>query len=205
VAAARAAGIAPDIEAAAAQLGDAAADRGQAQAPWIVRLDLAAPRLFRLREPEGVRYLTKQQADAVRFAQEALGVDVLQRSVHVGGIAHSLAKRSGLWAVFAALLTEPGRVMSPDELAHHAWGVGYHAVRHRSRLVVSIKRLRDALGGDVITSAEGGYALSVPRWAVLEPTTGPAEASPAIATQAQDAGQSPALRQKPDLGLDFER
>jgi DNA-binding winged helix-turn-helix (wHTH) protein len=199
VAAARAAGIAPDLEASAAKLVDAATDRGQAQepwAPWIDRLDLVAPRLFRLREPAGVRYLTKQQADAVRFAPESLGVDVPQRIVHVGGAAHSLAKRSGLWAVFAALITEPGRVMSPDELAHHAWGVGYHAVRHRSRLVVSIKRLRDALGGDAITSIGGGYALSVQGWAVLEPTTGPDEPSPATATPALGAEHPPALRNK---------
>jgi len=203
VAVARAAGIAPDIEAAAAKLVDAPTDRGQAQDEWIDRLDLAAPRLFRLREPAGVRYLTKRQADAVCFAQNSLGVDVPRRIVHVGGAAHSLAKRSGLWAVFAALLTEPDRVMSPDELAHHAWGVGYHAVRHRSRLVVSIKRLRDALGGDVITSAGGGYALAVQKWAVLEPTTGPTEASPATATPTQGAAQPPAIQKKPDLGLDL--
>jgi hypothetical protein len=42
----------------------------------------------------------------------------------------SLAKRPGLWSVLSALLIEPGRVMSPDEFARHAWGVGYHAVRH---------------------------------------------------------------------------
>ena len=68
-----------------------------------------------------------------------------------------------------ALLTNPGRVTSPDELARHAWGVSYHAVRHHSRLVVSIKRLRDALGDGVIAAVGGGYRLSVDRWAVLEP------------------------------------
>jgi hypothetical protein len=67
------------------------------------------------------------------------------------------------------LRVEPGRVMSPDELAQHAWGVGYHAVRHRSRLVVSIKRLRDALHGEAFAAVDGGYRLSAPVWAVLEP------------------------------------
>jgi hypothetical protein len=38
--------------------------------------------------------------------------------------------------------------------------------------VVSIKRLRDALGGDVITSVGGGYRLSVHMWTVLEPMNG---------------------------------
>jgi hypothetical protein len=49
-----------------------------------------------------------------------------------------------------------------------AWGVDYHAVRHRSRLVVSIKRLRDALGAELIATVDGGYALTAPTWLVLE-------------------------------------
>jgi DNA-binding response OmpR family regulator len=71
--------------------------------------------------------------------------------------------------MLSALASEPGRVFSPDELARHAWGVRYHAIRHRSRLVVTIKRLRDTLGGDAITAVAGGYRLSVPTWTVLEP------------------------------------
>jgi hypothetical protein len=85
---------------------------------------------------------------------------------------HSFARRTGLWSVLSALLTEPGQVVSPDQLARRAWGVGYHAVRHHSRLVVSIKRLRDALGGDAIASLDGGYRLAVEDWAVLEPAPG---------------------------------
>jgi DNA-binding winged helix-turn-helix (wHTH) protein/tetratricopeptide (TPR) repeat protein len=169
VAAARAAGVCADIEAATARLMNGSAGSAGAPDPWIDRLDLAGPRLFRLREPTAVRYLTRRQADAVRFVDGSFDVDALRQTVHVGGATHSLARRPGLWSVLSALLTEPGRVMSPDELARHAWGVGYHAVRHRSRLVVSIKRLRDELGGEFITSVGGGYRLAVHMWTVLEP------------------------------------
>jgi hypothetical protein len=175
-AASRAAGIAADLAAAAARLpgGDAAgippadprADR------WLDRLDLRAPRPFRWREPTAVRYLTQRQADAARFTAGTFGVDARERTVHIGGVAHSFARRTGLWSVLSALLTEPGQVVSPDQLARRAWGVGYHAVRHHSRLVVSIKRLRDALGGDAIASLDGGYRLAVEAWAVLEPAPG---------------------------------
>ena len=105
----------------------------------------------------------------MQFARDVFGVDVAQRIVHIDGAPRALASRAGLWSVLSALLPEPGRVVSPDELARRAWGVGYHAVRHRSRLVVSIKRLRDALGSDTIASVEGGYRLVPRAWAVLEP------------------------------------
>lgn len=181
VAAERAAVICPDIEAVAAKLRDGSAAAGQHGDPWMDRLDLAAPRAFRLREPATVHYLTRRQADAVRFADGTFGVDALRHMVHVGGAPRSLARRPGLWSVLLALLANPGRVTSPDELARHAWGVSYHAVRHHSRLVVSIKRLRDALGDGVIAAVGGGYRLSVDRWAVLEPVNrgaGPANSGP---------------------------
>jgi len=187
VAAERAAGIAADIEAAAARLQRPPVTDEPNRPPrssdrwidrWIDRLDLASPRLFRLREPTAIRYLTRRQADAVRFHDGSFGVDALRRTVHVGGVTHSLTRRSGLWSVLSALLTEPGHVVSPDELAQHAWGVGYHAVRHHSRLVVSIKRLRDALGGDAIASADGGYRLAAPSWAVLEPISAVEDEAP---------------------------
>jgi len=187
VAVERSAGISAEIGAAAARFLDTLANPVQAGEAWIARLDLVAPRLFRLREPAGVRYLTKQQAAAVRFAEGSFSVDVLQHTVHVGGTAHSFATRNGLWSVLSALLVEPGRVMSPDDLAQHAWGVPYHAIRHRSRLVVSIKRLRDALGGDVITAIGGGYCLSAHMWAVLEPTNRPPDESSHAVTRAESS------------------
>jgi RecA/RadA recombinase len=173
-AASRAAGIAADLAAAAARLSGAAA--GPLADPradrWLDRLELRAPRPFRWREPAAVRSLTQRQADAARFAAGSFGIDARDRTVHVGGAVHSFARRTGLWSVLSALLTEPGQVVSPDQLARRAWGVGYHAVRHHSRLVVSIKRLRDALGGDAIASLDGGYRLAVEDWAVLEPAPG---------------------------------
>jgi RecA/RadA recombinase len=190
-AASRAAGIAADLAAAAARLpgggagippDDPRADR------WLDRLDLRAPRPLRWREPAAVRYLTQQQAGAARFAAGTFGVDARDRTVHAGGVAHSFARRTGLWSVLSALLVEPGQVVSPDQLARHAWGVGYHAVRHHSRLVVSIKRLRDTLGGDAIASLDGGYRLAAEAWAVLEPAPGPDDPT---RTRRADAATSP--------------
>lgn len=165
LAAERAAGIAAELEAVAAQLIAGGATSGA----WVARLDLAAPRVLRLREPGGVRHLTQRQADALQLAAGVFGVDTIRRTVQLaGGAPRSFAKRGGLWSMLAALLAEPGRVMTPDELARRAWDVAYHAVRHRSRLVVTISRLRDALGDDAITSIGGGYRLAAPRWAILE-------------------------------------
>jgi DNA-binding response OmpR family regulator len=174
----RAAGRFPEIESAAARLLSAD-ERSAAGRGWIDRLELLAPRAFRLRSSRtgtsgAARYLTRRQAAAVRLADGAFGADAIRQTIYVGGVERSLARRPGLWSVLSALMIEPGYVCSPDELARHAWGVDYHAVRHRSRLVVTIKRLRDALGGDTITAIAGGYRLSVPTWAVLEPVTGAA-------------------------------
>lgn len=166
---ARARGIAADAEAAAAAVLEPQRDT-QIEGVWARRLELTAPRLFRMREPTTVHYLTKRQAEAARLGRAALGVDVMRHVVHVAGTARSLANRPSLWSVLSALLAEPGRVVSPDAVAQSAWGVKYHAIRHRSRLVVSIKRLRDALGSDLITAVDGGYRLSAHPWAVLEPT-----------------------------------
>jgi DNA-binding response OmpR family regulator len=80
----------------------------------------------------------------------------------------ALAEAEALWSVLTALLAHPGQAVSPDDIARRAWGVDYHAVRHRSRLVVSIKRLRDALGAELIATVDGGYALTAPTWLVLE-------------------------------------
>jgi hypothetical protein len=194
LAADRAAGIAPDLEAVAGKLLAGVAGAARSDEPWVVRLDLAAPRGFRLREPGGVRRLTQRQADAVRFADGALGVDAIRRTVQIGGGApRSFARRDGLWSMLTALLTEPGRVMSPDDLARRAWDVAYHAVRHRSRLVVTISRLRDVLGGDAITSVGGGYRLATPIWAVLESTGDPPPSSPAPPAHADDARRRPRI------------
>lgn len=92
------------------------------------------------REPTAVRYLTQRQAGAVRFPAGTFGIDARERTVHVGGAAHSFARRTGLWSVLSALLAGPGQVVSPDQLARRAWGAAYHAVRHHNRLVVSIER-----------------------------------------------------------------
>lgn len=102
------------------------------------------------------------------FAPAALGIDVRRRTVYLEGVAQPLANRRGLWSVLTALLAHPGQAVSPDDIARRAWGVDYHAVRHRSRLVVSIKRLRDALGAELIATVDGGYALTAPTWLVLE-------------------------------------
>lgn len=104
----------------------------------------------------------------MRFAPAALGIDVRHRTVYLEGVAQPLANRRGLWSVLTALLAHPGQAVSPDDIARRAWGVDYHAVRHRSRLVVSIKRLRDALGAELIATVDGGYALTAPTWLVLE-------------------------------------
>jgi DNA-binding response OmpR family regulator len=119
-----------------------------------------------------MRYLTNRQAEVMRWPAGTFGVDALHQTVHVGGTTRSLAKRPGLWSLMSVLLTEPGRVRTADELAQHAWGIEYDAVRHRSRLVVSISRLRELLGAEMIAAVGGGYRLSVPNWAVLEPKTG---------------------------------
>jgi RecA/RadA recombinase len=169
VAAERAAGISADIEATAATLLDGLARPAPVAGRWMERLDLAAPRLFRLREPGGVRFLTKRQAEAIRFAADTFGVDTRQQTVRSNATTLSLASRPGLRSVLSALLTSPGLVISPDAIARHAWGVGYDPRLLRSRLVVSIRRLRNALGGDVIISVDGGYRLHVHSWAVLEP------------------------------------
>ncbi|HSS00075.1 MAG TPA: winged helix-turn-helix domain-containing protein, partial [Kofleriaceae bacterium] len=164
----RAAARFPEIEAAAAQLlgEDVRPAAGHA---WIDRLELTVPRSFRLRTGGATHDLTRRQAEAFRFPDGTFTIDARHRTIRVGGVEQSLAKRPGLWSVLWVLAMEPGRVYSPDDLAQHAWGVSYHAVRHRSRLVVTIKRLRDALGGDAIAAVAGGYRLSVAAWGVLEP------------------------------------
>lgn len=176
-AAERAEQVAPDVSAAAARLSSTAPAPDSRPDRWIDRLELVAPRAFRLRDPDGVRYLTKRQADALRFPSGFLGVDVRRRTVHTAGTAASFANRPGLWAVLAALLIEPGRVVLPDELAQRAWGAPYHVIRQRSRLVVSINRLRAALRSDVIVTVGGGYCLSSQMWAVLEPNPGSSQPS----------------------------
>jgi DNA-binding response OmpR family regulator len=102
-------------------------------------------------------------------------VDARDRTVHVGGVVHSFARRTGLWSVLSALLTEPGQVVSPDQLARRAWGVGYHAVRHR----VAAERVAQPLDAHhepaVIASLDGDYRLAVESWAVLEPAPAPGE------------------------------
>jgi tetratricopeptide (TPR) repeat protein len=169
VAAERAAGILPGVEAAARWLTAGPTGSAQAVPAWIDRLELAAPLIFRLRESVCRRYLTAQQARRVGVPAGTCYVDALQLTVHVGAIECSFASRPGLWSVLSALLTEPGHVVSPDEVARRAWGVSYHPIHHRSRLVVSIKRLRDALGAELIEATNGGYRLCGGTWAVLEP------------------------------------
>ncbi|HKE17304.1 MAG TPA: helix-turn-helix domain-containing protein [Kofleriaceae bacterium] len=74
------------------------------------------------------------------------------------------ARRHVLRRLLYRMALCPGEVVTKDVLAHAAWGVGYHPLRHANALFVNIHRLRALLDGTGLglTSSEDGYALSAP-------------------------------------------
>jgi hypothetical protein len=106
--------------------------------PWITaRVAPPAPAARHRHRRRGApaRPLSTESARAL-WAD--LGSGSVRRSR--GFDALDAARRGSPFALRRAFATGRGRAT--------AWGVAYPAVRHHSRCVVSIKRLRDALGGD---------------------------------------------------------
>jgi len=64
-------------------------------------------------------------------------------------------------ALLALLLVEQGRPLSADRLVEELWH-GRPPARASGTLPTYVSRLRSALGGDVISSSAGGYAIEVP-------------------------------------------
>src|SRR6476646_1889274 len=64
-------------------------------------------------------------------------------------------------ALLALLLVEQGRPLSADRLVEELWH-GHPPARASGTLPTYVSRLRSALGGDVISSSAGGYAIEVP-------------------------------------------
>ena len=94
----------------------------------------------------------------VRYAPD-LVIDLVDARVQRGGAVTDLERKPGLLALVRPLAESPGTVLSLDEIARHAWNVPYHRVRHHSRMVVTVKRVRELLGEERVRLREGGYEL----------------------------------------------
>ncbi|MCU0620043.1 MAG: winged helix-turn-helix domain-containing protein [Gemmatimonadales bacterium] len=156
--------------AARAARGGLQAQADEAGRRLATRLELLAPVTCRLREPGGARSLTAGMAAALDDAAWPFFVDLVAGRARVGRRLVSLRAYPVQLATLALLARAPGAVVPAEELVRGLWGLTYHRVKHHSRVVVAISRLRQSLGAATVAAAEGGYRLVVPdAWAVVEP------------------------------------
>ncbi len=136
------------------------------------RLGLCGAIVCRARGPEGTRWLTAEQATAL--PRSGARVDLVRGRIELGRRSIDLSRRRTLLDVLGALAASPGAPVAVDTVVRRAWNVDYHPLRHRSRVVMSIARLRRLLGARAIGVAERGYRLMLgERWTVLEAVAGP--------------------------------
>ena len=132
------------------------------------RLGLLDPIVSRLHGGDHDLWLTERQ-EATAFAQgDWAFVDLAHGRVRINGRVTDLSNHPTLLSMLAALSAPPGRIVPADELVHKVWGLTYHALRHRSRLVMSIARLRELIGGSTIETRQSGYRLMLGECRVLD-------------------------------------
>lgn len=88
-----------------------------------------------------------------------LAIDLAARSIHRAGRAVALTARE--WALFEALLSRPGQLMSKAKLEEKLYA--FESEVESNTIEVHISRLRKKLGADVIGTERGlGYRLGQP-------------------------------------------
>jgi hypothetical protein len=170
---ARAAGLPVEAEAASACLS---VSRGAARPPESLatrladRFELLDPIVCRCRRRDGAHWLTARQARHFAEAERMPVFDLVSGQVRLGRRAADLSRRPALLAVLGALADVPGFAVPVGAMVQRAWGIEYHPLRHRSRVVMAIARLRELLGPRAIVARESGYSLAAgDSWVVIEP------------------------------------
>jgi hypothetical protein len=124
---------------------------------------------FELLSERGRFLLSRSQLPELDLDAE-LVVDRERGIVQVGGNRLDLSRRATLLDLLAALASAPGTWLTPAELALSAWRLDYHAVRHHSRLAMSVARLRELIGVETIEGGRDGYRLvEAKSWRVVRP------------------------------------
>ncbi|MDH5493232.1 MAG: hypothetical protein OEY14_14865, partial [Myxococcales bacterium] len=166
-------GLRVEEEAAVAALarlegGPVPADASRLGRDLSSRYCLVEPLCARRRTPSGERWLTPGQLEHALCEPSELLIDRRLSRIRVREVEVDLAKRPVLMNVVNALSTPPGSVVSVEQLVHAVWGEAHHPLRHRSRVSVSVARLRRLLG-DLVQGCEGGYRLAVVGpWAIID-------------------------------------
>lgn len=122
-------------------------------------LDVTLDRCWLAGPSAAPRFVDAAHARELLASTSGLVIDETSCTVSVNGIAHDLSSRPALWSALAALLREPDETITDAELVRRIWDVEYHPVRHRSRVVVTIKRLRDIVGEARIVCTASSYAF----------------------------------------------
>jgi|GEM_PF-4136189 len=122
-------------------------------------LNVTLDRCWRASTTAAPRFVDAAHARELLAATRSLVVDETSCTVYVDGTKHDLSNRPALWSALAALLREPGETIADAELVRRIWDVEYHPVRHRSRVAVTIKRVRDIVGEGRIVCTASSYAF----------------------------------------------
>jgi hypothetical protein len=136
----------------------------------VRRFALDEPPAVTLRTESAVRWLTSGQMQELDVYRYDLLVDLPGRRVKVGKQWVDFARRRSLFEVVRVLAAHAGTTVPVADLVSAAWGVAYHPIRHQSRVVMTVSRLREALGRGLVAGGKEGYALVLPaHWAVATP------------------------------------
>jgi len=105
-----------------------------------------------------LRAAAPRQDSGAAFDDGHLRIDLALREVRVGGQPVALARKE--YALLAALVREPGRLLTQTQLLREIWGPTHQEDAHYLRILVG--KLRHKLGDDA----------SAPRYVLTEPGVG---------------------------------
>ncbi len=101
-----------------------------------------------------LRRTTEAKTNLLRFG--ALEVDLSRQEVRLSGIRTDLSSRE--YALLERLVLSPSRIFAPEELLDAVWGDAASSV---SVVKVTVYRLREKLGAEVVKSNKNGYQLGL--------------------------------------------
>lgn len=99
-----------------------------------------------------LRRPTEARSSFLTFGE--LSVDLTRQEVRLAGIRVDLSARE--YALLERLVLFPSRVFAPEDLLDAVWGQAASSV---SVVKVTVYRLREKLGADVVKSNKNGYQL----------------------------------------------
>ncbi|MBP9203148.1 MAG: winged helix-turn-helix domain-containing protein [Kofleriaceae bacterium] len=149
----------------------------EAAARLLADLGLTAQRPYRVIDADGTSSdIADADPEILRLPARALAVDGVRETIwRQGQELADLRRRSLLKRLLFLFASQPGKVLSKEDIVQSVWSVEYHPLRHDAALFTNIMRIRRLLGedgADLIRVTEEGYRFVPPRdFVFVQPRT----------------------------------